>query len=590
MSKFWDNIIQIKPSLAGIQLAGWLPRPPATSGKGCRLLADQRVKVDEGVSLSADVYLPKTPGRYPAVVVFSAYNKELHTAGLPTGSNEIGSPPVFADRGYAPVIVNRRGMGRSDGTAGVFFNPQDVDDHERCIAWAAEQTWCDGNVVLFGTSYYGMVQPLVAARKPPALKAFFCNEICTDYFRQIFQFGGVPALYFLGVWTGANFNETQARLRVPPMVRAIVSHIANSRLKPILGRMVMKRVDKMFRIFSKMTPVRAVREWYVNWILDGKTRETSCTPAGPSGELDKIQVPFVVVQNLGYFNLHQFGSYDLFENAGTPDGGKWMILGPPEYELPVYSWQLEAIAFFDYIVRGVDNGYREQAPVRYWLDGTEKFVGASSFPIPGSISVRLYPASCGEDRVRHTLSTEPPAGGENRWAAIPMNSPVVSGLDEVVNQKLTYELVAEEHEEFSGPVTAHLRFSCNEIDSHLVARLGRVDRDGSYHLLSLGTISPARRRVDAARSTACEVAIDTSVREPLTPGEPVTLVFSLTPGPTQLSPGEKLVFDVASRVDLLRSGPSHGYVQFDMPAPPYFSRNTLHYGPETYVEVHRIGS
>jgi hypothetical protein len=24
------------------------------------------------------------------------------------------------------------------------------------------------------------------------------------------------------------------------------------------------------------------------------------------------------VQNLGYFNLHQFGSYDLFEHAGTP--------------------------------------------------------------------------------------------------------------------------------------------------------------------------------------------------------------------------------------------------------------------------------
>ncbi|HEY4009339.1 MAG TPA: CocE/NonD family hydrolase [Acidobacteriaceae bacterium] len=249
LSKFWDNVIPLKSSLKGIQLAGWTPGAPAMHGMGCRILSDQRIEVDEGVSLSADVYLPKQSGRYPAVVIFSAYNKELHTAGLPTGTNEIGSPPVFTDRGYAPVIIGRRGMGRSGGTAGVFYGSQDVDDHERCIAWAAAQPWCDGKVVLFGTSYYGMSQPLVALRQPPALKAFFSNEMSTDYFRHIFQFGGAPAPYFLNVWTGGNFNETQVHLRVPPLVRAIVSHITNSPLKSFISRAAMKRVDKLFRTF-----------------------------------------------------------------------------------------------------------------------------------------------------------------------------------------------------------------------------------------------------------------------------------------------------------------------------------------------------
>jgi hypothetical protein len=55
--------------------------------------------------------------------------------------------------------------------------------------------------------------------------------------------------------------------------------------------------------------------------------------------------------------------------------------------------------------------------------------------------------------------------------------------------------------------------------------------------------------------------------------------FSLTPGPTRLRAGETLRLDVTSRTDLLKSDVSHGYVQFDLPAPPYFSRNTLHYGP-----------
>ena len=525
---FWDNLIPLRPSLSGVQLAGWQPGPPVMSGLGCQLLADQRIPVSGNVSLAADVYTPKTEGRYPAVVVFGAYNKDLDTAGVPVGTNEVGCPPVFTDRGYAHIMVTRRGMGRSEGKAGVFFNDQDVDDHERVIAWAAGQPWCDGNVVMFGTSYYGMVQPQVAVRRPPALKAFFCNEMCTDYFRHIAQFGGVPGLYFLSLWMGANFTAARVRLRVPPLMRAIVSQTLNSPLKPVWQRQLKKHVNSILLGFIKNTPVQSAREWYVNWMIDGKTRERNCMPSGPYAELGKIEVPFVAVQNLGYFNLHQFGSYDLFENAGTPDNRKWLVLGPPEFELPVYVWQLEALAFFDHIVRGADNGYAAQPAVRYWLDGAEKFAGAASFPIPGSETIRLHLASGGNDRATHKLSAdETPTQGANSWAAILIGAPVVGGLDEVTNQTLTFEAAMDQAVEFSGPVSAHLKFSCNEINSHIVARLGRVDAAGGYHLLSMGTISPARRRVDAARSTSCEIAIDTDVPQPLTPGEPVALSFSL---------------------------------------------------------------
>jgi uncharacterized protein len=108
---FWDNLIPLKAGLYGDQLAGWTPGPPAKSGLGCRILADRMVPVAPSVSLAADVYVPKVSGRYPAVICFAAYSKELQTAGVPAGSNETGSPPVFTNRGYAHVIVTRRGMG-----------------------------------------------------------------------------------------------------------------------------------------------------------------------------------------------------------------------------------------------------------------------------------------------------------------------------------------------------------------------------------------------------------------------------------------------------------------------------------------------
>jgi uncharacterized protein len=209
-----DNLVPLKvPRLGAEQLAGW----QLTTGHdlGCRLLADRRIPIDSGIALSADVYVPRPPGRYPAIVQFAAYSRELHTTGAPKGSNGIGGPPVFTDRGYAQIVVTRRGMGRSRGEAEVFFNTQDVDDHERCIAWAAAQPWCDGNIGLFGTCYYGLTQPLVVVRPLPALKAFFRNEICADYFRQFVRFGGTFGLFSPHPWMGVNFTRTMYRIRVP---------------------------------------------------------------------------------------------------------------------------------------------------------------------------------------------------------------------------------------------------------------------------------------------------------------------------------------------------------------------------------------
>jgi uncharacterized protein len=57
--------------------------------------------------------------------------------------------------------------------------------------------------------------------------------------------------------------------------------------------------------FQRQTPATATRELFAALMLDGKTRATSPLPAGPSGALGDITVPFVVVQNPGNLNLHQ---------------------------------------------------------------------------------------------------------------------------------------------------------------------------------------------------------------------------------------------------------------------------------------------
>lgn len=584
---FWDNLIAPKGGLFGTQLAGWTPGLAAKSGLGCRVIADEMIEVSPSISLAADVYVPRSPGRWPAVVAFAAYSKELQAAGVPAGNNETGSPPVFTDRGYAHVIVARRGMGRSGGADAVYLNDTDVEDHARVIEWAAAQPWCDGQVVLFGTSYYGLTQPQVARLRPPALKGFFANEMCTDFFRHIAMFGGAPQPDFFALWMGANFTPRQLALHVPPLLRALVSHVINSPLKHVWWPQLKKRMPRIMEAFRRQVPTPQARRLFASLMLDGKTRATSVLPHGPSGALRDIDVPFVVVQNAGYLNLHQFGAYDLFENAGTPKDRRWLIIGPAAFELPVYAWQLEALAFFDHLVYGADNGYSAQPRVRYWTEGAKDYRSAPDWPLPGSTSLRLYPASNGADAATHRLVRAPDVGGANRWAAVPLGAIVTAGFDEVENQRLTFELPVEEVMELTGPVTVSLSFSCNEIDSHVVARTGIVLGDGTYQILSMGAIRPACRRVDTGRSTATEIAIDIDAPEPLVPGVPVTLRFSLTPRSVVLKPGERLRLDIASRTDLLRSDVGHGYAHFDMQVPPYYARNTLHYGPDTFIELSR---
>ena len=581
MSLFLDNLIPIRKRLNGPQYAGWTPTKFAESGLGCRIYADEKIPMDDGVHLSADVYRPRKEGRFPAIVQFAAYSRELHSAGFPPGSNEVGCPPVFTERGYAQVVICRRGMGRSEGERQIFFSDSDAEDHFQSIEWAARQPWCDGNVVLFGTSYYGMTQPLVATLRPPSLRAFFAHEICTDFFRHALRFGGTLNIDFLGLWLAANFSDAQIRLHIPPVARALISWIISHEW--VWQNVVRDRVDTIMQGFHKRTPARLEREWFVNW-LSHNTRREAAFGQGPFRELGNIEIPFVVVQNLGYLNLHQFGSYDLFENASTPANRKWMILERPHYELPVFAWQLEALAFFDHIVKGVENGYREQTGVRYWLEGENRYATATVFPIAAARRLRFYPGP-GQDLFRPQPLTPETKEGIASWNAVPPHTELVGGLAEIMNQKLIYDYVAEKDIEIAGPVTLQLRFSCNEIDSYIVARVGRVDASGQYHLLSIGVMSPVRRRINSELSTACEIVHDLDHPEPLIPDQPMTLRFSLTPSATRLNRGDLLRLEIASRIDLLKGRNRDGYLHFNLAVPPYFSRNTLHLGPETYVEV-----
>ena len=72
-----------------------------------RLLHDQRVPMRDGISLSADVYLPLGGQGLPTIIQWTPYES--------TRERFVAWGAWFAKRGYAAVVVDCRGRYESEG-------------------------------------------------------------------------------------------------------------------------------------------------------------------------------------------------------------------------------------------------------------------------------------------------------------------------------------------------------------------------------------------------------------------------------------------------------------------------------------------
>ncbi len=176
---------------------------------------DVAVRMRDGINLSVDLYRPNAEGRFPALLAFSIYNKDLQgpdvAAALPpqpawsslwAGPLEAGDTKFFVTRGYVHIIGSPRGVGKSDGGGSRQWDSYDL------IEWIAQQPWCDGNVGMVGISGFGAEQLFVARQNPPHLKAIFPYDPRGAYgtlgsFREEYPGGVIHLFRYLVMHFGA---------------------------------------------------------------------------------------------------------------------------------------------------------------------------------------------------------------------------------------------------------------------------------------------------------------------------------------------------------------------------------------------------
>jgi len=353
---------------------------------------DVEIKMDDGVVLRADVFRPIKEGKYPVILSYGPYGKGLHfSIGYPfqwqrlkqipevfQGSSgkymnwETVDPEKWVPDGYVIVRVDSRGAGRSEG----FLDPlssRETKDLYNCIEWAAEQPWSNGKIGLAGISYYAINQWAVASLKPPHLAAICPWEAAADFYRDMTYHGGIPSTAFWRVW-----YENQV---------VKVQHGVGERgpVNPINGELVAG---------PETLPDEELRKRRVDMekiILDHPLYDQFHKDRSP--DWSKIEVPLLSCGNWGGLGLHLRGNVEGFIMSASKE--KWLEIHGREHWIEFYTnygVQLQK-KFFDYYLKGIENGWKETPRVILWIrhvDGSYKLRAENEWPIGRTRWTKLY--------------------------------------------------------------------------------------------------------------------------------------------------------------------------------------------------------
>ena len=165
---------------------------------------------------------PKAEGHWPVILEASPYHGTIAdrdgTRILPGPKNADGEPigltGYFAPRGYAVVMMDLRGTGRSQGCLD-HLGDKDARDLEQVVEWAASQDWSNGRVGMTGHSYVGSTPSVAAAQNPTGLKTIVPSAGLASMYHHQFQ-AGVP---YMLQWTGVqwSYNYLTVAADLPPV-------------------------------------------------------------------------------------------------------------------------------------------------------------------------------------------------------------------------------------------------------------------------------------------------------------------------------------------------------------------------------------
>jgi uncharacterized protein len=330
------------------------------------------IPMRDGIELAADVYLPVEGSRpAPAIVQSTPYDKS-NAAFFDAEAR------FFQSHGYAVVIHDVRGRGKSEGEWRAFVN--DGKDGHDVVEWVAAQPWCNGKVGTTGLSYMGWTQWATAAERPPHLTCMISTSAAGRWQQEIPYTSGVFQLYF-GWWVYivrrriSEFHRSSQidwdeQLRVLPLDRlGDFIDPTGQTWRDLMDHDTLDDFWKALRFDDRYgefdTPCLHVTGWYdLEDLLGAFHHYEHMIAQSPAADRQRL-----IAGPWSHFNSRFPHSRYLDTDFG------------PDAALEMDEVHLQ---WFDYWLKGEQNGALETPPVRLFEPGTNRWVEADHWPLPST--------------------------------------------------------------------------------------------------------------------------------------------------------------------------------------------------------------
>jgi predicted acyl esterase len=431
----------------------------------------------DGKTLPAFIILPAKTGSYPIIFIYTNYGAVTYQKAILGKTSDIDAffgPNAKTTYGF--VSVNRRGRHESTA-AGYPGAPTVGQDGADVVKWIASQPWSTGKIGMFGRSADGLNQYITAAEHPKNLTAIApsVRGLPDDYIRY----------YRGGVLKEAGYKV--ATELWPTLWENLVVH-------PQMDR------------------------WWETWMGTGPTAAD-------------IDIPTLLIAGWWDHNIDfSFNAYRDIRAQGASGDKTKLVIGPwshsyvgrlqqgdLQYPKAVEENKAYLRRFYDYWLRGIDNGIYHEPPIYYYQLGEEAWRFTATWPPPGVSHTKYYLQETGQ------LSPTAPAGeseGPGGYVYDPNDpSPAVGGQfigpssrlypdlisgpayqdDDVIAGRDDYVIydtpVLTGDLEVAGSPRARLYIECDRPDTDVIIRLCDFDPNGpSGKKTLLITTAPQRMR------------------------------------------------------------------------------------------------
>ncbi|MEZ5939054.1 MAG: CocE/NonD family hydrolase [Hyphomonadaceae bacterium] len=507
-------------------------RPEKVAEGAKEVLAEMR----DGVKLAGNLYLPKGKGPFPCVVTRTPYGKDEMYKD-PRGAEG------YTANGYAFLVQDVRGKGRSEGFYQAFVN--DRDDGYDTVEWMAQQPWCNGKVGITGPSAMGITGNLAAISNPPHLAAAFVIVAPTSLTNASF-IGGAFKQKDSGDWSRD---------------QGIAEDVIQKRAASYPDSAEWAALDIRRNADFIDIPIYNLGGWY-DIFNEGNVRN------------------FMYLQDHGSkgargnqkLEMGPFGHGELSGDMEYPDGGG--LRGNPT-----------EIRWFDYWLKGVDNGIMDEPPVKAYMMASARKGAVSSKnrwmefgawpPAPetaqyflhadGTLSMKApSEMSASKTYTFDPANPVPSIGGANlTFERGPMDQRPIGERSDYLRFQTP---VLDKDVAIAGPVTMNLWAATDGPDTDFMVKLVDVYPDG-YEAIVL----------DSALRTRYRDGREIDEIKMMTPGKPEQLSIDLWDTAITFEKGHRIAVHITSsnypRFDL---NPNTG----ENPGPnakPRAAKNTVYF-------------